>query len=226
MKKYIFIGLITITIIAGVFIIYKTIYKDKTQIADVPVLEQNTIQPEDTTSNIAEETEAVQESNNTVVEETIDTPTIGANTPSTQNTTSKTNTTQATKTAPSSNQSVKAADTPSQVQQAQPVEQQQQQEPVQQVIPPTPSVPKEEFKPNAKMAQDMIDVINNNPSQFMIDYGYTVTVDSSIITLTNQFTFTTQRVINMIQYKCGTIRVYAQDYYKDGQYQWTECYII
>ena len=60
----------------------------------------------------------------------------------------------------------------------------------------------------------------------MISDGYTVVVDSSIIPLTNQFTFTKERVKNKILYKAGTIKVYAQDYYVGGQYLFTECYIM
>ena len=103
-----------------------------------------------------------------------------------------------------------------------------------QVIPETKSeinIPqteplKEEYRYNDAMTQQIISIINNNPSQFMITDGYTVVVDSSIIPLTNQFTFTEERVKNKILYKAGTIKVYAQDYYVGGQYLFTECYIM
>lgn len=102
-------------------------------------------------------------------------------------------------------------------------------------IPPVPEPPKqeevkpvkkEEFKPNMQMSNQMVEIIKSNPSQFMIDYGYNVVIDKSIIELTNQFTFTKQRVIDKISQKAGTIRVYAQDYYVDGKLVWTECYLI
>lgn len=76
------------------------------------------------------------------------------------------------------------------------------------------------------MTQRLIDVINSNPSQLMQTYGYNVAIDSSITGLTNQFTFFENRVIEKIQNKAGTIRVYAQDYYYYGEYLFTECYII
>lgn len=79
---------------------------------------------------------------------------------------------------------------------------------------------------NAQMTQQLVDIINNNPSQFMQQYGFTVSTDSSITSLTNQFTFAENRVIEKIQNKFGTIRVYAQDYYLNGEYLFTECYII
>lgn len=91
---------------------------------------------------------------------------------------------------------------------------------------PQPEPPKEEYRYNEAMTQQIISIINNNPSQFMLTDGYTVVVDSSIIPLTNQFTFTEERVKNKILYKAGTIKVYAQDYYVGGQYLFTECYIM
>ncbi|MDO5555623.1 MAG: hypothetical protein Q4G09_02915 [Clostridia bacterium] len=84
----------------------------------------------------------------------------------------------------------------------------------------------EEYQVNNDMMEKMKNVINSNPSELMIQYGYNVEVDSSIISLTNQFTFTEQRVKNMLSYKFGTIRVYSQDYYVNGEYVWTECYLI
>ena len=91
---------------------------------------------------------------------------------------------------------------------------------------PVVQPPSEEYRYNEAMTQQIINIINSNPSQFMISDGYTVVVDSSIIPLTNQFTFTEERVKNKILYKAGTIKVYAQDYYVGGQYLFTECYIM
>lgn len=91
---------------------------------------------------------------------------------------------------------------------------------------PAVQPPSEEYRYNEAMTQQIINIINSNPSQFMISDGYTVVVDSSIIPLTNQFTFTEERVKNKILYKAGTIKVYAQDYYVGGQYLFTECYIM
>lgn len=79
---------------------------------------------------------------------------------------------------------------------------------------------------NAQMTQRLVDTINSNPSEMMKTYGFTVTIDSSITSLTNQFTFFENRVIEKIQNKAGNIRVYAQDYYYYGEYLFTECYII
>lgn len=85
---------------------------------------------------------------------------------------------------------------------------------------------KEEFKPNNEMVQKLINIINSNQSEYMKEYGYNVVIDSSIVNQTSQFTFTEQRVKDKIIFKFGTIKLYAQDYYVNGQYLWTECYII
>ena len=44
--------------------------------------------------------------------------------------------------------------------------------------------------------------------------------------MTNQFTYTEDRVKQKITWKFGTIKIYAEDYYCNGQYIMTECYII
>ena len=60
----------------------------------------------------------------------------------------------------------------------------------------------------------------------MKKYGYEIVVDSSIKEMTNQFTYTEDRVKQKITWKFGTIKIYAEDYYCNGQYIMTECYII
>lgn len=87
-------------------------------------------------------------------------------------------------------------------------------------------VTKEEYKENSNMINTIKNVINNNQSEDMKNYGYNIVVDSSIVDITSQFTYTQQRVIDKIAWKFGTIRIYARDYYCNGQYVWTECFII
>lgn len=84
----------------------------------------------------------------------------------------------------------------------------------------------EEYKVNNEMIQKIINTINANPSEYMKQYGYTIVVDSSIKEITNQFTFTENRVKIAIMNSFGTIRVYAEDYYVNGNLIMTECYII
>lgn len=83
----------------------------------------------------------------------------------------------------------------------------------------------EKYIRNDAMISKIKSVINNNPSEYMKTYGYEVVVDSSIKEHTNQFTFTENRVKSYVTYKFGTIRIYAEDYYKNGQLIMTECYI-
>lgn len=86
--------------------------------------------------------------------------------------------------------------------------------------------PTEEYKINTEMINTMKSVIENNPSETMKTYGYEVKVDSSILELTDQFTYTEQRLKDKITYKFGTIRIYAQDYYYNGHFVSTQCFII
>lgn len=88
------------------------------------------------------------------------------------------------------------------------------------------NIVKDEYKENSQMINKIKYIINNNLSDDMKEYGYNIVVDSSIPELTNEFTFTEQRVINKLKYKSGTIRIYARDYYYYGKYVSTQCFII
>ena len=90
----------------------------------------------------------------------------------------------------------------------------------------TPKEIGEKYIQNDEMINKIKQVIENTVTEDMSMYGYEIVVDSSIKELTNQFTFTETRVKNALRFKFGTIRIYAEDYYKDGQYIMTECYII
>ena len=78
---------------------------------------------------------------------------------------------------------------------------------------------------NDVMINKIKSVINNNPSEYMQKNGYEIVVDSSIKEHCNQFTFTEARVKSYIAYRFGKIKIYAEDYYKNGQLIMTECYI-
>ena len=88
------------------------------------------------------------------------------------------------------------------------------------------NVKKEEYKRNNQMIEKMKNVIQKNETEDMKKYGYEIVVDSSIKEMTNQFTYTEDRVKQKITWKFGTIKIYAEDYYCNGQYIMTECYII
>lgn len=94
------------------------------------------------------------------------------------------------------------------------------------IVPDTPKQDVVEYKENTAMINSIKSAINNNVSEDMQTYGYNIVVDSSIVNLTNQFTFSEKRVADKIKSKFGTIRIYARDYYLNGSYVWTECYVI
>lgn len=58
----------------------------------------------------------------------------------------------------------------------------------------------EKYVRNDTMINTIKRVINNNKSENMKTYGYTIQVDPSIKNKTNQFTYTESRVINFIKY--------------------------
>ena len=84
----------------------------------------------------------------------------------------------------------------------------------------------EEYKINNQMINQLKETIKNNETEEMKNYGYEIVVDSSIVEITNQFTFTEYRVKNKLALKYGTIRIYARDYYYNGTYITTQCFII
>lgn len=98
------------------------------------------------------------------------------------------------------------------------------------VTPPSTETKEETMNEEKYIRNDTIinkikSVINNNPSEYMKTYGYNIVVDNSIKEHCNQFTFTENRIKSYITYCFGTIRIYAEDYYKNGQLIMTECYI-
>lgn len=104
--------------------------------------------------------------------------------------------------------------------------QKQPEAPKQEVAKEQPVTIGEEYKTNNAMINTIKNIINSNQSEDMKLYGYNIVVDSSIVETTSQFTYTEQRVVDKIKYKFGTIRIYARDYYNNGQYICTQCYII
>lgn len=91
---------------------------------------------------------------------------------------------------------------------------------------PIKTVPIEEYKVNNDMINKMKNYILNNPSEDMKNYGFEVVVDSSITEQTNQFTYTEQRMRDKLNLRFGTIRIYALDYYYNGNLVMTECFIL
>lgn len=95
---------------------------------------------------------------------------------------------------------------------------------------PTPSATEKTYTENWVRNDAMIETIRqaiiNNESEPMKTYGYTIVVDSSIKSLTNPFTFTEKRLNRLLSTACGTIKIYAEDYYVNGEYIMTDSYVL
>lgn len=83
----------------------------------------------------------------------------------------------------------------------------------------------EEYRVNNIKINEMKNIINNNVSADMKEFGYSIVVDSSIVNLSNYFTFTEKRVKSKVEDRFGTIKIYARDLYVNGGYAHTECFI-
>ena len=79
---------------------------------------------------------------------------------------------------------------------------------------------------NTTMENTMKEYMENNPSEYMQQYGFTIEPDSKIVNETNQFSYTEYRMSAKIKHKFGTIKIYAQDVFLDGVYQFTECFLL
>lgn len=84
----------------------------------------------------------------------------------------------------------------------------------------------EEYKRNDTKIAEMEEFINNNKTADMLEYGYEIKKDESIVELTDEFTYTEKRMKNKIKFKSGIIRIYARDYYCNGVLVATQCFII
>lgn len=83
----------------------------------------------------------------------------------------------------------------------------------------------EEYRVNNTKINEMKNLINNNVSADMKEFGYSIVVDPSIVNLSNYFTFTEKRVKSKVEDRFGTIKIYARDLYVNGGYAHTECFI-
>lgn len=83
----------------------------------------------------------------------------------------------------------------------------------------------EEYRVNNTKINEMKNIINNNVSADMKEFGYSIVVDPSIVNLSNYFTFTEKRVKSKVEDRFGTIKIYARDLYANGGYAHTECFI-
>lgn len=80
-------------------------------------------------------------------------------------------------------------------------------------------------KRNDTYIQKIKNYLETHESTDMKKYGYEIIVDSSIINLTNGFTYSE---FNMSPYTktAGKIRIYAEDIYINGEFMQTLCYVL
>ena len=83
----------------------------------------------------------------------------------------------------------------------------------------------EEYRVNNTKINEIKNIINNNVSADMKEFGYSIVVDPLIVNLSNYFTFTEKRVKSKVEDRFGTIKIYARDLYVNGGYAHTECFI-
>lgn len=103
----------------------------------------------------------------------------------------------------------------------QPQVKQEEQKPVQEVVPTQPT---REVKRNDAMIQKMKTYISTHETERMKKYGYSFVVDSSVTKMTHPFTYSEYNMQTCLDLT-GQIYIYAQDYYVNGQYVETQCYV-
>ncbi len=234
------ISAVAILLIVSVFCLFwvwftmKSKMKAKGSIVDIAT--ENNTQEETTENSITGENEQLENSLNIEIAEAVTEETTEQQSEVLNNQQTETSQVSTDKSNKSKNKTETV--TQKQTQSSTPVQSQKQQTVVQSSssVPPKQTTTQaqtqntkdkgEKYVRNDTMINNIKRVINNNVSENMKTYGYTIQVDSSIKTKTNQFTFAESRVINLIKYSFGTIRVYAEDYYNNGQFIMTQCYIF
>ena len=103
----------------------------------------------------------------------------------------------------------------------QPQVKQEEQKPVQEVVPAQPT---REVRRNDAMIQKIKTYISTHETERMKKNGYSFVVDASVTKMTHPFTYSEYNMQTCLD-MTGQIYVYAQDYYVNGQYVETQCYV-
>ena len=91
---------------------------------------------------------------------------------------------------------------------------------------PTNSTKVEHFERNNNKITEMENYIKSNPSETMGKFGYNIVHDNNIVNQTTGFTYTPKRIKDAIKKSFGTIKIYAHDYYVNGKFVETKCFIM
>ena len=102
----------------------------------------------------------------------------------------------------------------------QPQVQKEEQKPVQEVV----QQPVREVKRNDEMIQKIKTYISTHETERMKKYGYSFVVDPDVVKITNPFTYS-EFNMNSCLNRTGEYRIYAQDYYYNGKYVETQCFV-
>lgn len=102
----------------------------------------------------------------------------------------------------------------------QPQVQKEEQKPVQEVV----KQPVREVKRNDEMIQKIKTYISAHETERMKKYGYSFVVDPEVVKITNPFTYS-EFNMNSCLNRTGVYRIYAQDYYYNGKYVETQCFV-
>lgn len=236
MKKKIFIIIIVVILVSLLFFIQykKSNFANENTIPEIEIAKESSgeiTEQNEIVENIIEDTKnIISENNYTETEENTQTTSIQKETVTNSNSNSNKQQTNKTTTT----QTTQNIERPKQTQ----IEETQKQESTHTITKEetiqkqeikqeeTQVVPQEKYVRNDTMIAKIKSIIESNATEDMKTYGYTIVIDSSIKGLTNQFTFTENRVKSAICNKFGTIRIYAEDYYSGGQLIMTQCYII
>lgn len=82
------------------------------------------------------------------------------------------------------------------------------------------------FERNDNTITEMENCIKSNPSETMEKLGYNIVHDSNIVNQTTGFTYSQKRIKDAIKKSFGTIKIYAHDYYVNGKFVETRCFIM
>ena len=81
-----------------------------------------------------------------------------------------------------------------------------------------------EFKQNNEYIEKMKTYISTHETENMKKYGYSFVVDQSIVNYTNPFTYSDFNMSSCVGVT-GVYKLYARDYYYNGVYVETQCYV-
>ena len=84
--------------------------------------------------------------------------------------------------------------------------------------------PVREVKRNDEMIQKIKTYISTHETERMKKYGYSFVVDPDVVKITNPFTYS-EFNMNSCLNRTGEYRIYAQDYYYNGKYVETQCFV-